>query len=167
MSKASESHHRKVLGERERIEKARADRAAKQAEEDQFTRHRCIWCGERLEDVSDKPCLNPGARFRLYACCDEHLESARAFAGRDSRLRNVMFLLVAPCVLAEAVLLTFFKDSRYLYVPMLIVAVLVFAMPYVFSSYERYRALGMRRTTMVIRAVMVALAVMSLAFTLG
>ncbi|WP_294520035.1 hypothetical protein [uncultured Pseudoflavonifractor sp.] len=116
-----------------------------------------LWCA-KMTDSRDY-IINPEARHELPCCCEACFDQVKAFVERDKRFRMPFYLALAVLVVANLFFFGLLPDVRWRYLPMLGIGVLAAVFPYVFASYERYQAIGLRRTTVIVRVLASAVAV--------
>ena len=115
------------------------------------TSEKCIYCGAP-SDCRDY-IINPKALHELPCCCGACYEQAMAFVRWDSKWRMRFYFGLTVMVVANLFLFGFTPDAWWRYLPMLGIAGLAALWPLVFARYERYQALGIRRTTVVVRVL--------------
>ena len=116
-----------------------------------------LWCA-KMTDSRDYM-INPEARHELPCCCEACFDQVKAFVERDKRFRMPFYLALAVLVVANLFFFGLLPDVRWRYLPIVVFGVLAAVFPYVFASYERYQAIGLRRTTVIVRVLASAVAV--------
>lgn len=123
-------------------------------------KEKCIYCATPT-DCRDY-IINPKARHELPCCCEACYQKAMSFVKWDSKWRMKFYLGLMVMVVANLFLFAFLPDAWWKYLPMLGIAVLAAVWPLVFAQYERYQALGVRRTTVIVRVLATAFAVFAI-----
>lgn len=124
---------------------------------------KCIYCAvqtERRDYI-----INPKAPHELPCCSEKCFSSAKAFVRWDEKWRPKLYLGLFVLVVINLFLIGLIPGTRWQYLPMLGIGALVAVFPLVFVRYERYQALGIRRTTAVVRALAAAVALFALVLT--
>lgn len=124
---------------------------------------KCIYCAaptERRDYI-----INPKAPHELPCCSEACFDRAKAFIRWDEKWRPKLYLGLFALVVVNLFLFGLLPDTRWRYLPMLGIGVLTAVFPLVFVRYERYQALGIRRTTMVVRVLATAVALFALVLT--
>lgn len=132
-------------------------RASEQAGGSPAQPEKCVYCGKPADGGGY--IINPGARHELPCCCPDCFERAEAFVARDKKFRIPFYLGLTALVAANLVLLGLQPDSRWAYLPMLGIGLLVAVFPYVFARYDRYQAIGLKRTNVIVRLAALGVAV--------
>ncbi len=125
----------------------------------------CLYCGSPT-DCTDY-IINPKARKELPCCSPECFSNTQKFVAWDKKWRTPFYLGLLVLVVTNLFLFGFMPDTRWKYLPMLGIGLLAALCPLVFAQYERYQALGLRRTTLIIRilaALVAAFAVVLMVF---
>lgn len=122
---------------------------------------KCVYCGRMT--TSRDYILNPGAGHELPCCGTECYESAQAFVARDKRFRMPFYLVLTVLVVANLIFFALMPDTRWKYLPMLGIGTMAAVFPYVFARYDRYQAMGLKKTTAVVRVAAAAFAVFAAA----
>jgi hypothetical protein len=121
---------------------------------------RCFWCGSDSADPDF--IVNPGGEPLIACCCKDHFDQANAFVQRDNRVRPVFYVVLFVFVVIDMVFLGIGTKSRWAYLPLLGIALTVFAWPSVFTHYQFYCRFGLVKTKRVIRVIALALASLSI-----
>lgn len=135
------------------------ERAPKTSEE------KCIYCS--ASTTCKDHVVNPGAARELPCCGEACYRRAGQFIRWDGRWRSLFYLGLFILVVVNLLLITLMPGGRWQYLPMLGIGLLTALFPLVFARYERYQALGIRRTTAVVRVLAAGIAVFALVLFLA
>lgn len=125
----------------------------------------CLYCGRPT--LYRDYIINPGAPHELPSCSGECFEKTRLFVDYDKRYRTLFYTVLLVLVAANLLLLGYDVTARWKYLPMLGMSSAALVCPLVFTRYERYQTLGIRKTKTVIRSVAAVLAAFSIALIIG
>ena len=125
----------------------------------------CLYCGRPT--LCREYIINPGAKHELRSCSSECFEKSRLFVDYDTHYRKLLYAVLFVLVAVNLLLFGYDVTVRWKYLPMLGMSIAVMVCPLVFTRYERYQSLGIRKTQTVIRIVVGVLAVLSIALIIG
>lgn len=111
----------------------------------------CLYCGKPTD--STDYIINPKAHKELPCCSPECFERIKAFVAWDSKWRTPFYVALTVLVVANLFFFGLMPDTRWKYLPMFGIGLLTALCPLVFARYERFQALGLRKTALIVRII--------------
>ncbi|WP_040213219.1 hypothetical protein [Clostridium polynesiense] len=119
----------------------------------------CLYCGKKT-DIK-RFIINPKAREELLCCSGECLSNVRKFIDYDSKNRMKLYILLFILIVINLFFIGFDINSRWRYLPLLLIALSVYSYPLVFTRYIMYQRFGIIKTLRIVKVFCVFIAAFS------
>lgn len=129
---------------------------------------KCIYCNRGLnaEEIAQDFQLLPGAATPLYSCSQNCLDKGIAFYESHKKVERKFYGILFICTVILLVSIGFKLTTFWTYIPLIIIGITLFALPFPFKHYYSYMAFGIRRSTIIIKGIGIAVALAGAVFTM-
>lgn len=120
----------------------------------------CLFCGALTDER--RYIVNPKAKRELPCCSSTCYTEAKRFIEYDAHARVRYYVLLTFLVVANLIIIGMGRTDWWIYLPMFGMGAVTLGYPLIFSRYERYQSLGIRKTLRVVRIAAACICVFSI-----